>query len=309
MSEEVGIFLDYLQHERRLSDHTLRAYRQSLLLWENFREQELELRAYHLLEPLDVRSFLARRSEEGLARASMSRTVAALRTYFSFLEDRLAFPTSHLRHLENPKKQRYLPRVLSQDEMIGLLDSVDGEDLISYRDRCLLEVLYSTGARVSEVQGLQLKDVELAEGHAVVRGKGKKERLVLLGKKAIETISEYLPRRSAVVAGQHNHLFINHRGGIITVRGLFSLVDKRSRQIGLTQVTPHTFRHSFATHLLDGGADLRSVQELLGHAELGTTQIYTKVSMAKMTQVYARSHPRARIGSRPNQENRSRIES
>jgi integrase/recombinase XerC len=244
-----------------------------------------------------VRNFLAERAEHGQSKATLARAVSALRGYFQFLERRFQVAVAHLVDVEVPKVPRHLPTVLSVGEAELLLDSVSRQDFASLRDRAILEFLYSSGARIAECCSLSLDRLDLHQSRAVVKGKGKKERMVLLGASAVEHLSAYLKRRASEAAPGEPAVFINQRGKGLGVRGAFNIVKKRAEACELSEITPHTMRHSFATHLLDHGADLRSVQMLLGHENLSTTQIYTKVSIGRMTEVYRQAHPRARQAS------------
>lgn len=294
VGETLRLYRDFLEHERKLSPHSVRAYMQTIALLGQYNEAEFGGGLAGI--PLSgLRSFLAERAEHGQSRHTLARAVAALKSFYGFLEERLGEDTRRLRDLETPKIPRHLPRVLSKSEASALLDSIDGDDLADSRDRALLEFLYSSGARVSEAEGLTLSGLELRETQARVLGKGRKERLVLLGGHAVRRLEHYLPLRAGIVRKNHDRVFVNLRGAPLTVRGIFLVVETRALAAGLSDVSPHTFRHSFATHLLDNGADLRSVQELLGHSSISTTQIYTRVSPAQLQRVYAQTHPRARM--------------
>jgi site-specific recombinase XerD len=288
-------YLSHIQKEKDLSPNTVRAYHQTLKLWHNYlAEREAGENDEHL-SLAAVRNFLSERAEGGQSRATLARAVAALRSYFVFLERRHGLSVSHLLHIEVPKVQRHIPRVLSEEEVFTLLDSFSRQDFASLRDRALLEFLYSSGARVAEACALLVQEIDFQGEQALVKGKGRKERLVLLGQSALEALKIYLPFRSNMAASEEKSVFINQRGRGLSVRGAFNIVTARTMALGLSEVTPHTFRHSFATHLLDNGADLRSVQALLGHESLSTTQIYTKVSIGRMTEVYRQAHPRAKL--------------
>ena len=277
-----------------MSPNTLRAYGQTLNLWlEHLAENEHGEDHSHL-SISTVRHFLSTRAESGQSRATLARSVAALRSFFTYLKKRKSLDTAHLMDIEVPKVQRHLPRVLNLKEVDLLLDGCCGSDLASLRDRALMEFLYSSGARVAEACHLNLDDLDLTEGQAKVLGKGKKERIVLLGESAISALRLYLKERPSIAEQGETKVFINLRGRGLSVRGAFNIVLQRSMSSGLSEVTPHTFRHTFATHLLDHGADLRSVQTLLGHESLSTTQIYTKVSVHRMTEVFREAHPRAK---------------
>lgn len=293
-SDTLELFCEYIEHEKGVSPHTLRAYRQTIQCWLTFLAEDGVSENHELVEPATVRNFLSKRAEGGQGKSTLARAIAALKCFFVFLEERLGEKTAHIMDLQVPKIPRHMPRVLSANEIFEFLAEIGGDDFFSVRDLAICEFMYSTGARVSEVAGLKMDRLELKQGQAKVLGKGRKERLVLLGEPAVLALKQYLNLRESRANQNESAVFINSRGGSISVRGLFKMIDKRSQQAGLSEVTPHTFRHTFATHLLDGGADLRSVQELLGHQNLSTTQIYTKVSLARISEAYRQSHPRAK---------------
>ena len=288
-------YLEHIQKEKDLSPNTVRAYAQTLRLWQGHLAEREAGDDYGSVNLSTLRNFLSERAQGGQSRATLARAVAALRSYFNFLERRHGLALSELCAIEVPKVRRHLPRVLSVEEIFQLLDGLNRSDFASLRDRALLEFLYSSGARVAEACALTLADLDFAQQQALLMGKGRKERLVLLGQSAILALENYLKVRASEAEPEERHVFINQRGGALSVRGAFNLVNSRALQAGLSEVSPHTFRHSFATHLLDHGADLRSVQALLGHESLSTTQIYTKVSINRMTEVYRQAHPRARM--------------
>ncbi|HEY7650177.1 MAG TPA: tyrosine recombinase XerC [Methylomirabilota bacterium] len=295
MIDPLGAFLRYLAAEKQASPHTLRSYRNDL---EQFRKFLVEpkdaggLRA--ALDELDarvIRAYLARLHERGLDPASVARKLAALRSWLRFLVRRGVLARNPATDIRGPRTGRKLAAFLPIDEAKALLDS--GET--SVRDRAILEVLYATGLRVSELSGLDLDDLDRGEGTVRVMGKGRKERIVPFGAKASSALDAYLELRGP----GRGPLFTGRRGRRLGVRSLFDVVRRRARAAGLTRrVSPHTLRHSFATHLLDAGADLRAIQELLGHSRLSTTQRYTHVGSAQLMRIYDQAHPRAKLTSR-----------
>ncbi|MDI3269210.1 MAG: tyrosine recombinase XerC [Bacillota bacterium] len=287
-----------LMGERQLSPHTWQAYRRDL--WQFFRhvtgkEGLPSLEALQKLKPDDLRAFLGRLQERGYSRRSVARKLAAVRTFFRFLLREGLIQEDPARLLHTPKLGRPLPRVLTIREAALLLEIPQGEDPASLRDRAILEVLYGAGLRISELVQLNAPDAEGGEGWLRVLGKGGKERLVPLGRPAQEALGRYLAwGRPRLLRRPEEALFLNQRGGRLSARGVRTLLSRYARRIlPGRRITPHTFRHSFATHLLDGGADLRLVQEWLGHASLSTTQIYTHVSRERLQEVYRSAHPRA----------------
>jgi integrase/recombinase XerC len=224
----------------------------------------------------------------------MARKLASLRALFRWLERTERIATDPAASLRTPRRDRPLPKVLSREEIDRLLAAPEGDTILARRDRAILETLYSAGLRASELVGLDVENLDLAGGVVRVRGKGRKERLALLGAPATRAVREYLELRRAKGLADPA-LFLNHRGGRLTARSVQRVLERTLIAAGLAgRATPHTLRHSFATHLLDAGADLRAVQEFLGHASLSTTQIYTHVTTEKLKEIYDRAHPRAR---------------
>lgn len=283
-------FLRYLAVERGASAHTLKAYRTDLADCAAF------LAARSLGTPLDadartLRAYLAALHERGLAKSSVARRLAALRSFYRLLMRRGRARVNPAREIHTPKLPQRLPTYLPIDESEALLRAEPPATPAGVRDRAILELLYATGVRVAELSGLDVPDVDLREGAVRVYGKGGKERIVPVGRKAVDALRAYLQRRGDPTRGP---VFVNERGGRLTVRSVHRIVRARARAAGLyRRVSPHTLRHTFATHLLDAGADLRLIQELLGHARLGTTQKYTHVSADRLMKVYDAAHPRA----------------
>lgn len=282
-------FLHYLAVERGASGHTLKSYRIDLDDCAAF----LAARRLGTLAGADarvLRAYLAGLAERGLARTSIARRLAAIRSFYQFLVRRGRARTNPARDVHTPRLPKGLPGHLPIDESEALLRAEVPPTRAGARDRAVIEVLYATGIRVSELAGLNVEDVDLRDGAVRVLGKGGKERIVPMGRKAIEALRAYLATRTRP-AGP---LLLNERGGRLTVRSLHRVVRRRARAAGLhRRVSPHTLRHTFATHLLDAGADLRLIQELLGHSRLGTTQKYTHVSTDRLMKVYDAAHPRA----------------
>ncbi len=236
--------------------------------------------------------------EAGYARTSISRKLASLRSFYRFAQRREITDTNPAKPLRNPRGQRKLPHFLTSDEILKLLNAPSKRDTQGMRDLAILETMYSAGLRVSEVVGLNCGDLDLEEGVARVRGKGRKERMSPVGRYAAQALNDYLPKRILAAnepKGREAPVFVNRFGNRLTTRSVARMLEKYLKLTGLDlRTTPHTLRHSFATHLLDRGADIRSVQELLGHKSLVTTQIYTHLSTANLREVYNRAHPRAK---------------
>ncbi len=304
-------FLAYLELERGLSRNTLEAYRSDLLQFGGF----LERRHVSVIDAQhgDLAAFLAElagtpadttangnaagaRARPPAAAATLGRKVACLRSFYRHLRREGAIEHDPTADLHGPRKTQRLPRVLTREEVAALLREPKGTEPLALRDRALLEVMYACGLRASEVIGLELADVDLEEGILCARGKGSKERLVPIGRQAVAALRAYCARgRPALLgAGVESRLFLNRRGSGLTRQGLYKIVQGHARGAGLQErMSPHTLRHSFATHLLAGGCDLRSLQEMLGHADLATTQVYTHLSAERLKDAYFSAHPRA----------------
>ncbi len=298
MDQLLARFDHYLQIERNLSPNTHKAYRRDVSAFSAFLHQDLDWSGpgEDLVRRVDLvvlRRYLARLSK-GHKRSSIGRKLAALRTFFRFLEREGVVPANPAESLAIPRQEKYLPKTLTVDEACGLMETNNSSDALGLRDRALLETLYSCGLRVSELTGLDVAHVDLQERLVRALGKGRKERIVPLGRKACKALSRYLEARGWPEGDAP--LFLNHRGGRLTPRSIQRNLKNQLLRAGiLKEATPHTLRHSFATHLLvEGGADLRAIQELLGHASLSTTQKYTQVSIDHLMSVYDKAHPRNR---------------
>jgi integrase/recombinase XerC len=297
MRRQVDRYLAELAATRGASEHTLRAYRGDLD----------SLCAYldavgvddpERVTPRTLRGYLAELDARELARASIQRKLSAARSFFKHLLKRGAIDAHPATGLRQRRSERRLPACLETSEIESLLAAPDAAKPGGRRDRAILELMYSAGTRAAETVGLERSDLDLSRGVARVRGKGRKERFAALGRYAVSALKEYLadPERPRPAPRAANAVFLNLRGGRLTTRSLGRIVADCVLCAGIRRrATPHTLRHSFATHLLDRGADLRSVQELLGHAHLVTTQIYTHVSIERLRKIYEQAHPRARI--------------
>ncbi len=288
-------FLDHLRFERGASDRTLQAYEHDVTRLAVF------VRARGRSEPgeattADLRALVLNLKDLGLAPSSISRNISAFRTYFGFLLAEGLVVTDPSEKLQPPRGWRKLPEVLTVGEIERLVDAPDVSRPLAWRDRALLEFMYGSGVRVSELIDLQLRDLSLDEEVALVRGKGSKERIVPLGRRAIGALSLYLREvRSRIEKGQgKGRVFLNAQGRPLTRMGVWKILRQHVEAAGIEKpVSPHTLRHSFATHLLEGGADLVAVQEMLGHADISTTQIYTHVDRRYLMEVHRSFHPRA----------------
>jgi integrase/recombinase XerC len=298
MRELLDRFLSYLEAQNS-SPYTIKNYGNDIGQFLDYcREQGV-----NALEQIDrslLRNYLAELDGVGYVKASISRRVAELRSFGNYLVREHVLDHNPFRAVSAPRVPQRLPKYLTVAEVDALAAAPDTTTPLGLRDRAIVEVLYGAGLRVSELVGLDVGDADLRQGQVRVMGKGGKERIGLLGRPATRAIRAYLEAgRPALLAKRKasvmtHALWLNHRGGRLSVRGVAMMLDKVGKQAGIrTHVSPHVLRHSFATHLLDGGADLRVVQELLGHANLVTTQIYTHVSQSRAREVYVRAHPRA----------------
>ncbi len=291
MNELLESFIKHLSDERNYSEHTVKAYRGDL---ENFRD--FLLKEEKKIEDADIATINAYVSTlyGKNSPASVERKISAIRSFFSYLVRKDIVAQNPAKLVRTPKKEKHLPVFLSVDEVFNLVDLKDPEQSpLRVRDRAVLELLYSSGLRVSELAGATLADLSIGEAIIRVRGKGNKERIVPVGSKALSALGEYLDIREELKPVS-DRIFLNSRGGGITTRSLARIIKKYGLVSGISKnVSPHVLRHSFATHLLAGGADLRAIQEMLGHASLSTTQRYTHLSVERIMEVYDKTHPNA----------------
>ena len=299
MQTHLNNFQTFLEVERDASPHTIRNYLSDLQQFFTFVKAHRgdDLRNPEHIDITDIRAFLHQQHQQGAQYTTMARKLASLRSFLDFLQRRGHLATNVAQRIPMPKVRRPLPHVLPIDQVFTLLDTPNttpSSHLL--RDQAILELLYATGIRVSELATLTIQDINFEAKTVRVQGKGKRERQVFFGQTAMQTLTAYLEeRRHKATLRDDAPLFLNHRGNRLSVRGLHLIVKKHSQRTGISPNTgPHTLRHAFATHLLDNGADLRSIQELLGHQRLSTTQKYTHVSTAHLMNVYDKAHPRAR---------------
>jgi integrase/recombinase XerD len=289
-------FTHYLAVERRLSRHTQDVYERDVRAWLRALPQRRNDEVAALLTRDGVVMFLAQSRASGLSPRSLARRMAGLRAFCRYLKHEGVLAVDPLLDLQTPRPPQRLPHFLSLDEVDCLLRQPRLDRPRGLRDAAMLEVLYATGLRVSELVSLPMSALHLAEGWIKVRGKGGKERLIPLGEQAVTRLHTYLTsaREHLMRGGRTAHVFVNGRGGGMTRQGFWKLLGGYAQQAGITKpLSPHTLRHSFATHLLEHGADLRSVQQMLGHSDISTTQIYTHVLEARLRAAYQRYHPRA----------------
>jgi integrase/recombinase XerC len=304
MEKLIEQFLEHLRYERNVSSHTLRNYASDLEQFLDFlaplKNGKRTLPEITAIDHLTIREWLASLHAAQKKKASVARKLAALRTFFQFLVREGMLELNPAKLVSTPRLEKRLPKHLSIDEAIRFIESPDPETDLGKRDRAMLELMYATGVRVAELTTLNLGDVDFGNQLVRVTGKRRKQRIVPFGEPAGAAIRDYLAVRdkflfnAAISKRDEEALFLNYQGTRITTRSVGRMVDKYIRLCaGMHNISPHALRHSFATHLLDSGADLRDIQELLGHARLSTTQVYTHVSMEKLVEVYDKAHPKA----------------
>ena len=283
-------FCEYLKREKNLSLHTVKGYVTDIKDFLQFvgREKLKEINSSL------IRGYLRSLQKKGYQKSTLARRVAALHSFFRYLYSRGNFVSSSLSNLRSPKLEKKIPSFLEEEEMEELLKVPRGKDFFHLRDKAILELLYATGMRITELVNLDIKDINLWEGLVKVRGKGDKERFIPLGSYAIRALNDYLEKRRERIKTEEEALFINKYGKRLSDRYIREKLNEYIKKTAIIKkVSPHTLRHSFATHLLNRGADLRSIQELLGHERLSTTQIYTHITPRRLKEIYKRAHPRA----------------
>lgn len=289
-------FFHYLQIERGLSDNTLTSYQRDLKQYMHYIDKVTEKSAWDAVGRTDIISFLYMLRDDGKSAATIARTISSIRLFHQFLiRERVVHQDASI-HIETPKKERQLPDILSPKDVEALLN-IQGTSPLNLRNKAMLELLYATGLRVTELLTLNVSDLHLTMGFVRCLGKGSRERIVPLGNIAKTALETYIHNgRQKLLKGQRSEsvLFVNQHGRPLTRQGFWKVLKSIAIHAGISQtITPHTLRHSFATHLLENGADLRAVQEMLGHADISTTQIYTHVTKARLKDIYQTYHPRA----------------
>ena len=298
MKNHLEEYLHYLKIERGLSENTIQSYKRDLSQYFSFLDEK-EISSWEQVDRYLVLDFLEFLRNEGRSSATIIRMVSSLRKFHQFLRQERMTDNDPMQHIDTPKKTQRLPKTLSIKEVEKIIESPDTNDALGIRDRAILEVMYATGLRVTELIALKLDDLHLSLGLLQTVGKGDKERIIPLGDVAIKWVNLYLEKSRPELLAKNkkdktNILFLNYKGEGFTRQGIWKNLKVYVTQAGIEkEVTPHTLRHSFATHLLENGADLRVVQELLGHADISTTQIYTHISKKRMADVYKTYFPRA----------------
>jgi len=298
MLQDLRAFIQYLAVERGLAPNTLESYERDLTHFIHFL-QETGVRSLKDMDRRHIAAYVGRLRQEGKASATISRSLVSIRNFCRFLVQERVIPRDPSQQLEMPRQEKKLPKVLAMHEVERLLEAPKADSPGGARDKAMLELLYATGIRVSELVSLKLEDVHLGLGYIRCVGKGSKERIIPLGRIAAQALDDYIRhwRHRLLKAGKRtDELFVNHLGTGMTRQGFWKIIKKYAAEAGIRkEITPHTLRHSFATHLLENGADLRAVQEMLGHADISTTQIYTHVTRKQMKEIYDRTHPRAKM--------------
>ncbi|MFY9607240.1 MAG: tyrosine recombinase XerC [Blastocatellia bacterium] len=307
MQGYISRFGDYLNYERNVSPHTLRNYMSDLQQFLDFlcpKDSKGNRSAFdiHDINHITIREYLATLYQQQRKKTSIARKLATLRSFFKFLCREEVIELNPARLVSGPRLEKRLPRVLPIEEMFRFIETPDSDTVLGQRDRAMLELLYATGCRVAELAGCNLDDLDFKRETVLLRGKGRKERIVPFGSKARYALHCYIDSRGELLAAapevkrDNRALFLNYQGTRITTRSIGRMIEKYVRECAmLHDISPHSIRHSFATHMLSAGADLRAIQELLGHASLSSTQIYTHVSMEQLMQVYDKAHPRAKV--------------
>jgi len=296
MNEWIADFVNYLQVERGLAVNTLESYGRDLRQFSQYLDSTTQDKAFDKATRSVILGYLLVMQRQGKAAATIARRLAALKAFYQYLMREHQIGVDPTADLESPKLQRRLPKVLAVAEVEEILRQPDADTAAGRRDKAMLELLYATGIRVSELVSLNVSDVSLDQGYLRCVGKGEKERLVPVGSVAVRCLRDYIQngRPHLLRDPRERCLFANHHGRRLTRQGFWKIVKKYAQEANIhKEITPHTLRHSFATHLLENGADLRSVQEMLGHADISTTQIYTHLTQNRLKEVYAKAHPRA----------------
>ena len=304
MEKYISEFIMNLKTEKNLSNYTVKSYFTDLTQFSNYLHKNATMKIVNgelnisQIDQMQIRGYLQALYVKRVKKVTIARKLAALRTFFKYFmrEGRIKINPAEL--LRAPSAEKHIPTFLSLDEILCLLSMEFKDDLLGTRNRALIELFYSSGIRLGELTGLNIDDIDVPQGLLKIRGKGRKERIVPIGKPALSVVQSYLKNRSnysGKIPLKEAPLFINNRAGRLTPRSVARIVDKIVRASGISRkISPHAFRHTFATHLMDAGADLRAIQELLGHESLSTTQKYTSVSINRLMEVYDKAHPKAR---------------
>lgn len=297
MKDRLQDFIHFMIVEKGLSQNTVKAYERDLVNYLSYVQKILNINSFNEITRMHIIQFLGQIKGEGKSSRTLARHIASIRSFHQFLLREKAVGHDPTVHIETPQLDKNLPKVLSVNDVQSLLEAPDLSTLFGIRDKAMLELLYGTGTRISELLDLNLDDIHLSIGFVKCRGKGNKERIIPIGTEATKAMERYLKEARPKLRKDKNKtdaLFLNHHGNRLTRQGFWKNLKKLALKADIKkELTPHTLRHSFATHLLENGADLRAVQEMLGHADISTTQIYTHVSKSRLKDVYKQYHPRA----------------
>lgn len=303
MKELIDKYLKYLKIERNSSDHTITSYQNDLLQLLEFTSEHLEKHPEALeisdIDRLIIRLWMGELAEQGMARNTIARKVAAIRSFFKYCYKKGFIEKNPAHLLIIPKKEQRLPKTIQAEEVKKMMELASGNDPVTVQERAILEMFYATGIRLSELTNLKIEDIELGQNQLTVTGKGSKQRIVPLGKKATEAIQTHLKFRRELLTenssdNAKNSLFLSAKGEPVYPRMVQRIIRKYLMKVSeVTQKSPHTLRHSFATHMLDAGADIRLIKEFLGHSNLASTQVYTHTSVERLQRIYSQAHPRA----------------
>jgi len=294
LHQEIALFLQYLSQEKRLSEHTVSNYRRDLKQLETFCEQHT-LTVWSQIKTNHIRQFISQLHRQGLAGRSIQRALSAVRSLYRFLIREGLTDTNPAQSVQAPKTEKRLPSTLDVDQMQSLLDQTEQDTMIACRDRAMMELFYSSGLRLAELASLDIRDLDFGDSLVYVTGKGNKSRVVPVGQAAITALQKWLVKRDELGFFDQTALFITQQGRRIGVRAIQKRLSHWGKKQGISeQVHPHRLRHAFASHMLEASGDLRAVQELLGHADISTTQIYTHVDFQQLARVYDSAHPRAK---------------
>ncbi|RST73722.1 site-specific tyrosine recombinase XerD [Siminovitchia acidinfaciens] len=297
MKDRLQDFIHFMIVEKGLSQNTVKAYERDLVNYLSYVQKILNINSFDEITRMHIIQFLGQIKGEGKSSRTLARHIASIRSFHQFLLREKAAGHDPTVHIETPQLEKNLPKVLSITDVQSLLEAPDQSTMFGIRDKAMLELLYGTGTRISELLDMNLDDIHLTIGFVRCRGKGNKERIIPIGMEATKAIERYLKEARPKLRKEKNKtdaLFLNHHGKRLTRQGFWKNLKKLASKADIKkELTPHTLRHSFATHLLENGADLRAVQEMLGHADISTTQIYTHVSKSRLKDVYKQFHPRA----------------
>jgi integrase/recombinase XerD len=296
LNDQLQDFLHYLVVERGLAQNTITSYERDLKKYKQYLQDVEQIKTFEDVTRIHIINFLKKLKESGHSSRTLARHIASTRSFHQFLLRDKAVTHDPSVHIETPQPERTLPKVLSMGEVEQLLEAPKQASPFGIRDKAMIEVLYATGIRVSELINLNLGDIHLTMGFLRCIGKGNKERIIPIGRAATSALEKYIDDARSKMIGKtkNDALFLNHHGNRLSRQGFWKILKRLTEEAGIKkELTPHTLRHSFATHLLENGADLRAVQEMLGHADISTTQIYTHVTKARLKDVYKTFHPRA----------------